>query len=164
MSEIKLTAQPRTEFGKGAARRIRREHQVPAVVYGHGTDPQHIQLPGHDTMLALKSANALLSITVGEAKPVLALVKDVQRDPVRQVIEHVDLVIVRRGEKVQVDVPVHVVGEAAHGSGEQFRPLGHPDARLRERGGHQATPSSTTRFSQRPRPSTSVTSFWPATM
>ena len=113
MSEIKLTAQPRTEFGKGAARRIRREHQVPAVVYGHGTDPQHIQLPGHDTMLALKAANALLSITVGEAKPVLALVKDVQRDPVRQVIEHVDLVIVRRGEKVQVDVPVHVVGEAA---------------------------------------------------
>jgi len=113
MSEIKLSAQPRTEFGKGAARRIRREHQVPAVVYGHGTDPQHIQLPGHDTMLALKSANALLSISVGDARPVLALVKDVQRDPVRQVIEHVDLVIVRRGEKVQVDVPVHVVGEAA---------------------------------------------------
>ena len=113
MSEIKLTAQARTEFGKGAARRIRREHQVPAVVYGHGTDPQHIQLPGHDTMLALKNANALLSIVVGDAKPVLALVKDVQRDPVRQVIEHVDLVIVRRGEKVQVDVPVHVVGEAA---------------------------------------------------
>jgi large subunit ribosomal protein L25 len=113
MSEIKLSAQPRTEFGKGAARRIRRGNQVPAVVYGHGTDPQHIQLPGHDTMLALKNANALLSISVGEGRPVLALVKDVQRDPVRQVIEHVDLVIVRRGEKVQVDVPVHVVGEAA---------------------------------------------------
>ncbi len=113
MSEIKLTAQARTEFGKGAARRIRREHQVPAVVYGHGTDPQHIRLPGHDTMLALKNANALLSISVGDDKPVLALVKDVQRDPVRQVIEHVDLVIVRRGEKVQVDVPVHIVGEAA---------------------------------------------------
>jgi large subunit ribosomal protein L25 len=113
MSEIKLAAQPRTEFGKGAARRIRRENLVPAVVYGHGTDPQHIALPGHDTMLALKTANALLSITVGDAKPVLALAKDVQRDPVRQVIEHVDLVIVRRGEKVQVDVAVHVVGEAA---------------------------------------------------
>ena len=113
MSEIKLSAQPRTEFGKGAARRIRRDRQVPAVVYGHGSDPQHIQLPGHDTMLALKNANALLSISVGDAKPVLALVKDVQRDPVRQIIEHVDLVIVRRGEKVQVDVPVHVVGEAA---------------------------------------------------
>jgi large subunit ribosomal protein L25 len=113
MSEIKLSAQPRTEFGKGAARRIRRANQVPAVVYGHGTDPQHIQLPGHDTMLALKGANALLSISVGDDKPVLALVKDVQRDPVKQVIEHVDLVIVRRGEKVQVDVAVHVVGEAA---------------------------------------------------
>lgn len=113
MSEIKLSAQPRTEFGKGAARRIRREHQIPAVVYGHGTDPQHIALPGHDTMLALKNSNALLSITVGDAKAVLALAKDVQRDPVKQVIEHVDLVIVRRGEKVQVDVPVHVVGEAA---------------------------------------------------
>jgi large subunit ribosomal protein L25 len=113
MSEIKLSAQPRTEFGKGAARRIRRADQIPAVVYGHGTDPQHIALPGHDTMLALKAANALLSITVGDDKPVLALAKDVQRDPVRQIIEHVDLVIVRRGEKVQVDVPVHVVGEAA---------------------------------------------------
>jgi large subunit ribosomal protein L25 len=113
MSEIKLSAQARTEFGKGAARRIRRDNQIPAVVYGHGTDPQHIALPGHDTMLALKAANALLSITVGDDKPVLALAKDVQRDPVRQIIEHVDLVIVRRGEKVQVDVPVHVVGEAA---------------------------------------------------
>lgn len=113
MSEIKLSAQARTEFGKGAARRTRRENKIPAVVYGHGTDPQHITLPGHDTMLALKTANALLSIVVDDAKPVLALAKDVQRDPVRQVIEHVDLVIVRRGEKVQVDVPVHVVGEAA---------------------------------------------------
>ena len=113
MSEIKLSAQARTEFGKGAARRTRRENKIPAVVYGHGTDPQHITLPGHDTMLALKTANALLSIVVDGAKPVLALAKDVQRDPVRQVIEHVDLVIVRRGEKVQVDVPVHVVGEAA---------------------------------------------------
>ncbi len=113
MSEIKLSAQSRTEFGKGAARRIRRDNQIPAVVYGHGSDPQHIQLPGHETMLALKAANALLSIVVGDAKPVLALVKDVQRDPVRQIIEHVDLVIVRRGEKVQVDVQVHVTGEAA---------------------------------------------------
>ncbi|GAB4068853.1 50S ribosomal protein L25/general stress protein Ctc [Angustibacter speluncae] len=113
MSEIKLSAQARTEFGKGAARRTRRENKIPAVVYGHGTDPQHITLPGHDTMLALKTANALLSIVVDDATPVLALAKDVQRDPVRQVIEHVDLVIVRRGEKVQVDVSVHVVGEAA---------------------------------------------------
>ncbi len=113
MSEIKLAAQPRTEFGKGAARRTRRAHMVPAVVYGHGQKPQHISLPGHDTMLALKHANALLSIEIDGAKPILALAKDVQRDPVRQVIEHVDLVLVRRGEKVQVDVQVHVVGEAA---------------------------------------------------
>lgn len=109
----KIVAEKRSEFGKGAARRIRRDNQIPAVVYGHGSDPQHIQLPGHETMLALKAANALLSIVVGDAKPVLALVKDVQRDPVRQIIEHVDLVIVRRGEKVQVDVQVHVTGEAA---------------------------------------------------
>lgn len=113
MSESKLVAEPRTEFGKGAARRVRRNNQIPAVVYGHGTDPQHINLPGHETMLALKQSNALLSIVVGEDKPLLALAKDVQRDPVRQVIEHIDLVIVRRGEKVQIDVQVHVVGEAA---------------------------------------------------
>ncbi len=113
MSEIKLVAQPRTEFGKGAARRTRRAHQIPAVVYGHGQDPQHISLPGHDTMLALKYANALLSIEIEGSETVLALAKDVQRDPVRQVIEHVDLVVVRRGEKVEVDVSVHVVGDAA---------------------------------------------------
>jgi len=113
VSESKLVAEPRTEFGKGAARRVRRNNQIPAVVYGHGTDPQHINLPGHETMLALKQSNALLSIVVGEGKPLLALAKDVQRDPVRQIIEHIDLVIVRRGEKVQIDVQVHVVGEAA---------------------------------------------------
>ncbi len=113
MSEIKLAASSRTEFGKGAARRIRRAGQIPAVIYGHGTDPQHIALPGHDTMMAVKNANALLSISVDSGTSVLALAKDVQRDPVKSVIEHVDLVIVRRGEKVQVDVPVHVLGEAA---------------------------------------------------
>ena len=113
MSEIKLAAVPRTEFGKGAARRVRRARQIPAVVYGHGQAPQHIALPGHETMLALKTANALLSIQVAGSPDILALAKDIQRDPVRQVIEHVDLVVVRRGEKVEVDVPVHVVGEAA---------------------------------------------------
>ena len=113
MSETKLNAQPRTEFGKGAARRTRRAHLIPAVVYGHGTDPQHIALPGHETMLALKHTNALLSISIEGGNDILALAKDVQRDPVKQVIEHVDLVIVRRGEKVQVEVPVHVTGDAA---------------------------------------------------
>ncbi len=111
MSEIKLVAERRTAFGKGAARRIRRDHKIPAVLYGHGTAPVHITLPGHDTMMALKHANALLSIELDGASQ-LALAKDVQRDPIRPVIEHVDLVIVRRGEKVTVDVPVHVEGEA----------------------------------------------------
>jgi large subunit ribosomal protein L25 len=111
MSEIKLSAEPRTAFGKGAARRIRRDHKIPAVLYGHGTEPVHITLPGHETQRALKSANALLSIEL-EGTSQLALAKDVQRDPIRPVIEHIDLVIVKLGEKVTVDVPVHTEGEA----------------------------------------------------
>lgn len=112
MSEIKLVAETRTEFGKGAARRIRRAHQIPAVMYGHGTKPLHITLPGHDTMMALKHVNALLTIEL-DGKNHLALAKDVQRDAIKPFIEHVDLVVVERGEKVTVDVPVHVVGDAA---------------------------------------------------
>jgi large subunit ribosomal protein L25 len=114
MSETRLQAESRTAFGKGAARRIRREHKVPAVLYGHGTDPVHVTLPGHETMMALKhgGANALLSIDL-DGTTQLALPKQVQRHPVRGVLEHVDLLIVRRGEKVTVDVPVHVVGDAA---------------------------------------------------
>jgi len=108
----KLVAVPRTKFGKGAARTIRREHNIPAVMYGHGTDPVHISLPGHETMMALKVANVLLTIEI-DGKDHLALAKDIQRDPIRPVIEHVDLVVVRLGEKVNVDVPVHVIGEAA---------------------------------------------------
>ncbi|HEX3197163.1 MAG TPA: 50S ribosomal protein L25/general stress protein Ctc [Propionibacteriaceae bacterium] len=111
MPEVKLIAELRTEFGKGAARRIRRAHKVPAVLYGHGTAPIHIALPGHETLLALRTANALLSIEVNGSSQ-LALPKQVQRDPLKHTIEHVDLVIVRRGEKVTVDVPVHVEGEA----------------------------------------------------
>lgn len=111
-SEIRLVAETRTEFGKGAARRIRRDHKIPAVLYGHGSDPVHLTLPGHDTMLALKNANALLTIEI-EGEDQLALAKDVQRDAIKPVIDHVDLVIVRRGEKVTIDVPVHVEGEAA---------------------------------------------------
>ena len=112
MSDNKLVAEARTQFGKGAARKIRRDKKIPAVMYGHGTAPVHITLPGHDTMLALKQANALLTIVL-DGDEQLALAKDVQRDPIKPVIEHVDLVIVRRGEKVVVDVPVHLEGEAA---------------------------------------------------
>lgn len=111
MPEVKLIAELRTEFGKGAARRIRRAHKVPAVLYGHGTAPIHIALPGHETLLALRTANALLSIEVNGSSQ-LALPKQVQRDPLKHTIEHVDLVIVRRGEKVTVDVRVHLEGEA----------------------------------------------------
>lgn len=110
MSEIKLQAEARTEFGKGAARRLRRSEKIPAVLYGHGTDPVHIALPGHATMLALKSSNALLSIDV-ETDQHLAIPKQIQRDPLKGFIEHVDLLLVRKGEKVTVDVPIHVVGE-----------------------------------------------------
>lgn len=114
MSTEKITAELRTEFGKGAARRIRREHKIPAVVYGHGNDPIHLTLPGHDTMMAIKhgGANALLELDIdGESQ--LALTKQVQVDPVRRVLEHVDFVAVKRGEKVTVDVPVVIVGDAA---------------------------------------------------
>jgi large subunit ribosomal protein L25 len=108
---IKLVAEPRTQFGKGAARKIRRASKIPAVMYGHGTAPVHITLPGHDAMLALKNSNALLTIVL-DGDEQLALAKDVQRDPIKPVIEHVDLVVVKKGEKVTVDVPVHVEGEA----------------------------------------------------
>jgi large subunit ribosomal protein L25 len=116
VAEVKIQAESRTEFGKGAARRIRRDNKVPAVLYGHGTDPVHITLPGHDTMLALKTANALLLIEVAGSESLLALPKQVQRDPIKGHIEHVDLVIVRRGEKVQVEIAVHVEGEAISGT------------------------------------------------
>src|SRR6478609_939874 len=108
----KLVAEKRTDFGKGAARKIRRAGNIPAVMYGHGTEPVHISLPGHDTMMALKQANALLTIVV-DGKEQLALAKDVQRDAIKPVIDHVDLVVVRKGEKVTVDVAVHLEGEAA---------------------------------------------------
>ncbi len=110
---INLTAEAREEFGKGASRRIRRQHKIPAVLYGRGEDPIHITLPGHDTMLALRQANALLSINLPGSEEKLALPKQVQRHPVRHTIEHVDLLIVRRGERVVVAVPIALVGEPA---------------------------------------------------
>lgn len=112
MAEIQLAADSRNEFGKGAARRIRRADKVPAVLYGHGTDPVHITLPGHETLLALRAANALLSISIDGAESQLALPKQVQRDPIKGSIKHVDLLIVKRGEKVTVEVPIVVAGEA----------------------------------------------------
>jgi len=112
MTDNKLVATIRTSFGKGAARAVRREGNIPAVMYGHGTDPVHICLPGHQTMMALKLANALLTIEI-DGKDQLALAKDVQRDVLTRFIDHIDLVVVRLGEKVTVDVPVHVVGTAA---------------------------------------------------
>jgi large subunit ribosomal protein L25 len=117
MSSEKIVAEKRTEFGKGAARRIRRENKIPAVVYGHGADPMHLSLPGHATMMALKNhgANALLELDI-DGKIQLAMTKQVQVDDVRRVIEHVDFVAVRAGEKVTVDITVHVVGDAISGT------------------------------------------------
>jgi large subunit ribosomal protein L25 len=110
-----LSALVRTSFGKGAARKIRAKDQIPAVIYGHGTDPQHVTLPGHETMLITRRANAVITLDI-EGTNQLALVKDIQRDPVKQTIEHIDLIVVRQGEKVAVQVPVHVEGESAPGT------------------------------------------------
>ncbi len=110
MSESKIAAVSRTEFGKGAARRTRRAGLVPAVLYGHGTDPVHLSLPGHELLLALRVANAVLEISIDGTGTQLALAKQVQRDPIRSDIEHVDLVIVRKGEKVTVEVALVVIG------------------------------------------------------
>jgi len=113
MAEEKIVAEPRTEFGKGAARRIRRDNKIPAVIYGHGNDPIHVTLPGHASMMALKhgGANALLALEI-DGKEQLALTKAIQVDPIRRVLEHIDFVAVRRGEKVTVDVPILLVGDA----------------------------------------------------
>jgi large subunit ribosomal protein L25 len=114
VSEIVIAAERRTEFGKGAARRLRRAKQVPVVVYGHGEATQHLALPAHELMLALKQSNALLSLQLEDGAQ-LVLPKSVQRDPVRHTIEHVDLVAVRSGEKVTVEVVVNTEGKIAPG-------------------------------------------------
>jgi len=115
MSEVKLAAESRTEFGKGAARRVRREGRVPGVVYGHGTDPVHVTLPGHDLLLALRTPNVLISLDL-DGKTELAIPKAVQRDAIKGFLEHVDLLLVKRGEKVTVEVFVQTEGELAPGS------------------------------------------------
>lgn len=113
-ADATLSATVRNEFGKGASRRVRREHLVPAVLYGHGMDPLHVTLPGHATMLALRTDNALLEINIeGESKARLALAKQIQRDPIRGDLIHVDLQAVNADEKVVVEVTIQVVGEPA---------------------------------------------------
>lgn len=114
MSEVRIVAEPRSEFGKGAARRARRAGKVPAVLYGHGSAPLHLALPGHELMLALKTPNVLFSLDI-DGKAQLALPKDVQRHPIKRHLEHVDLLIVQKGETVTVEVPVSTVGEIAPG-------------------------------------------------
>lgn len=110
-----MVAETRNQFGKGAARKLRVAGKVPAVVYGHGSEPMHVSVPAHEMMLVARRANALLELKLEEGKK-LVLVKDVQRDPVRQIIEHVDMVEVRKGEKVTVDIGVHVEGEPFSGT------------------------------------------------
>jgi large subunit ribosomal protein L25 len=111
--EVRIAAEPRTDFGKGAARRTRREGRVPAVLYGHGEETRHVVLPGHELMLALKTPNVLIRLDGVPGVTGLALPKAVQRDPIRGFIEHADLILVRRGEKVTVDISVRVSGEIA---------------------------------------------------
>jgi large subunit ribosomal protein L25 len=116
MSETyKLTGEVRSTFGKGAARKFRAAGQTPAVIYGHGTEPRHITLPAHEIALVLRHKNAIIDLNLG-GKQELVLVKSASKDVVTQVIEHIDLVTVVRGEKVHVEVPVHIVGESLSGT------------------------------------------------
>jgi large subunit ribosomal protein L25 len=114
--EVRIIAEPRTEFGKGGARRTRRAGNVPAVLYGHGTDPRHISLPSRDFEHALRTdgANVLLDLQLAEGSE-LALPKSIQRDPVRGVIEHIDLILVRRGERVDIEIVIQIVGDVVPG-------------------------------------------------
>ena len=113
MPEVRIAAEPRIEFGKGPARRERRAGRVPAVLYGHGSEPRHVSLPGHDVLLALRTANVLIRLEGLPGGSQLALPKAVQRDAIRGSVEHVDLIMVRHGEKVTVEVPLNVTGEVA---------------------------------------------------
>lgn len=114
-NDNKVSAELREKFGKGFARRLRVDGKIPAVIYGHGTDPVHVALPAHEMTLLLRKANQVLEIDLAGTTH-LALVKDVQRDPVRQIIEHLDLIVVVKGEKVQVEVAVHTSGEVFPGN------------------------------------------------
>jgi large subunit ribosomal protein L25 len=115
VSEVKISAEPRTEFGKGGARRTRRAGKVPAVLYGHGEAPKHVALPAREFAAAIRHGgiNQIFNISLADGSETLALPKAIQRDPLKDTFEHVDLLIVRRGEKVTVDVMIHLIGEAA---------------------------------------------------
>jgi large subunit ribosomal protein L25 len=115
VSEVKISAEPRTEFGKGGARRTRRAGKVPAVLYGHGEKPRHISLPAREFAAAIRHGGMtqVFNIDISDGTTALALPKAIQRDPIRDTLDHVDLLIVRRGEKVTVEVPVQLVGEPA---------------------------------------------------
>jgi large subunit ribosomal protein L25 len=117
VAEVRINAEPRTEFGKGAARRTRRAGQIPAVLYGRGSEPVHLALPALDFARALRDngRNAVLTLAL-EGGPQLALPKTVVTHPIRDYIEHVDLLVIKRGEKVVVEVSVHVVGDAVSGA------------------------------------------------
>jgi large subunit ribosomal protein L25 len=114
--EVRIVAEPRTEFGKGGARRTRRAGKLPAVLYGHGTDPRHLSLPSREFEHALRTdgANVLLDLQLAEGSE-LALPKSIQRDPIRGAIEHVDLILVRRGERITVEIVIQVTGEVIAG-------------------------------------------------
>ena len=107
----KLNVELREDFGKGASRRLRAESRVPAVLYGHGQDPIHLSLPGHDTALAARNPNALLELVLPDGETHLALIKEIQRHPLKRSLNHLDLIIVRKGEKVEVEIPVVLTGE-----------------------------------------------------
>lgn len=115
MADYQLVATARESFGKGAARKLRAAGHTPAVVYGHGSNPLHITVETHPLSLIIRQANALIEVVLGDEKH-LVLVKDVQKDPVPQIIEHVDLLIVQQGELVEVEVPLHMVGEPFSGT------------------------------------------------
>ncbi len=115
MSEASLVAETRTSFGKGAARKARAAGRTPAVIYGHGSEPRHITLPAHDVALVLRHKNAVLDLVI-DGKHESVLVKSATKDVVTMVIEHIDLVTIVKGEKVHVEVPVHVVGETLSGT------------------------------------------------
>jgi large subunit ribosomal protein L25 len=115
--EVKIAAETRNEFGKGVARRLRQDGRVPAVLYGHGTETRHLTLPAHDLMRALRSSNVLLRLEGLTKGGEIALPKAVQRDPIKNIIEHVDLILVRQGEKVTVEIPLRLVGEIAPSDG-----------------------------------------------